>query len=335
MAVVLYRCDVCKREKEYVRIIDGIENINRCTITHGCRGSLYQIDLMSDFTQAGVSTPVFGLDEWLPRRVLYDHTQVIARSTWTIPHNLGTTPAISVFVNIPTETDINNMVEISPTDVIIVDSNNIMLVFDRQWSGVAQLVARQSPPDILSSTTIESASIRSRRQISIGGEITIATRVPTIGTCANVGIMVSFTTATGNTEQHLYSNVSESLLNSVSPWSDFDSVVIKGKIYTVRSYQGIYQSIQDDIVGNGSTFTYDTITECSGSPPNTRSIEKNEVLLLMSNPPFATVDKDTGIYVDVTDITPTMNQFALVYDNGEFFIDEAAIKTIYPAIRNI
>ncbi len=70
MAIVVYKCDVCKREKEYIRNVEGIEKIQRCTITHGCRGKLFQVELLPDYIRASSSARVLGLDEWRERKVL-------------------------------------------------------------------------------------------------------------------------------------------------------------------------------------------------------------------------------------------------------------------------
>ncbi len=339
MAIVVYKCDVCKREKDYQRNVEGIEKVQRCTITHGCRGKLFQVKVLPDYIRGTAPVAVAGLDEWRQRKVLFDHKQTIARDSWNITHNLGTFPSISVFVNIPVEGDTENLVEIQPIDTIIIDDNNMKLVFDRPWSGIAQLVARQSDPDLLKPfTNITTAAATELQQISIGGEIAIATRVSSIGEDPVIGLTVSYTNTQNVVIENLYADVNEALTNSVSPWDDFNKVVIKGKIYTIRSYYGIIPAIRDDTVGPGSTFNYTGVTpSLSGSPPSTtsRTIQKDEVYVLFADSPFNTVDKDTLQYIDVADITSTQNTFALLYDSGEFFAQKDVIRSTYPPIRKI
>ena len=114
MAVVVYKCDVCKREIQLQRKIRSLESIGRCTITNGCRGSLYQIDLLEDFVRGALPDPVSGLDDWQQRKVLHNHEQAIERDEWIIEHNMGSFPIVSVFVDRPIEGDLENREEITP-----------------------------------------------------------------------------------------------------------------------------------------------------------------------------------------------------------------------------
>ena len=149
MSIVVYRCDVCTREIELQKNPNGVETIQRCKITHGCRGKLYQVDVLPDYIRGSLPDNVTGLENWVQRRVLSDHTQSIERSEWTVTHNLGAFPSYSVFVDRPLVDDLEHREEITPTDVEIVDSNTLILKFDRNWSGIAQFVARASDPQLL------------------------------------------------------------------------------------------------------------------------------------------------------------------------------------------
>ena len=99
MAIVVYKCDVCKRDIELEQNIKGLENIQRCTITHGCRGKLYQTKVLPDYVRGRLPDQVAGLDDWRQRTVLYNHEQTIESDSWLVNHNLGTFPSVSVFVN--------------------------------------------------------------------------------------------------------------------------------------------------------------------------------------------------------------------------------------------
>ncbi len=337
MAIVVYKCDVCKREKQFQRNIHGIEKVQRCTITHGCRGKLFQTRLLTDFIRASAPEPVLGLDDWRQRKVLYVHTQSIARDTWIVPHNLGTFPSISVFVNMPIDGNLDNVTEIIPTDIIVTDENNMVLKFDRAWSGLAQLVARQSDPNLLKPfTRITDTTLQELQQISNIGEIAIATRVSTVGVCSNIDLVVSYNTTQNTVVEKIY-NLSDNSTSTTSSWGDFKTVVIKGKIYTIRSYQGIYSAMQDETVGSGSTFKFTDIVSCpTGSPltvPQRRPILQDEVYILFANAPFDVVDKFTDRYIDVFDVTENKNTFSLLYDTSEFFAQKNIIQNIYPLIR--
>jgi len=332
MSIVVYKCDICKREKEFRRNIEGLEKVQRCTITHGCRGKLFQTGVFPDYIRASAPDRVNGLDEWRQRKVLHNHTQSIARTEWLIEHNLGTFPAISVFVNIPIEGNPDNTEEITPTDTIVIDNNNITLRFDRSWSGIAQLVARQSDPDLLRPYTRTTLVTTALQQISNLGEIAIATRVSTVGESPEVSLIAAYTTTQNTIINKTYS-VSDNLLSTVSPWNDYDKVVIKGKIYTIRSFQGVGQEMHDETISSGSTFRFTNIIDNLGSPPTSRTILQDEVYILFASAPFAIIDKAADRYIDVYDVTETENIFALLYDSGEFYAKTDIIQDTYPAIR--
>lgn len=338
MAIVVYKCDVCKREKEYQRDIEGIEKVQRCTITHGCRGKLFQVNLFDDYVRASVPDRVLGLDDWRQRRVLYNHVQSIARDNWVIEHNLGTFPSISVFVNIPIEGNPENIEEIVPEDTIIVDDDNMVLVFDRAWSGLAQLVARQSDPNLLKPfTRTVGLDAQVLQQISNNGEIAIATRVDSVGICSNVDLVVRYTTTQNTVVEKTYT-APDNLLDSTSTWRDFDNVLIKGKIYTIRSYQAVYSDMLDETVASGSTFRFTGIVTnptCSPIDSTPRTVAQDEVYVLFASEPFDTIDKITDKYIDVFDITELENTFSLLYDTGEFFADTTIIQDTYPPIRQV
>lgn len=336
MAIVVYKCDICKREKEFQRNIEGLEKVQRCTITHGCRGKLFQSGEHPDYIRATAPDRVLGLDEWRQRKVLHNHTQTIARSEWTIEHNLGTFPSISVFVNIPVEDDLDNVEEIIVTDTIVIDENNIKLTFDRSWAGTAQLVARQSDPDLLRPFTRQAITTTELQQISNVGEIVIASRISTVGENSNIDLVARYST-TQNTIVNKTYIVSDDVVDSTSTWRDFEKVVIKGKIYTIRSYSGIGQEMYDEIISSGSTFRFTGIVDYSGVPMDTtvRDIQQDEVYILFASEPFTSADKLTDQYIDIFDITETENAFSLLYDSGEFFAQRTIIQNIYPLIRSV
>lgn len=65
----------------------------------------------------------------------HDHDQSVAASTWNIEHNLGTmTPVLDTFI------DFEGAVrKILPADVIVVDANNVQVVFTTPRSGKVAL----------------------------------------------------------------------------------------------------------------------------------------------------------------------------------------------------
>jgi hypothetical protein len=331
MAIVVYKCDVCKREIERIRNPKGLDTIQKCIITHGCRGKLYQIKVLEDYSRGSFPEDVSGLDNWLQRKVLYNHNQAIERTEWIITHNLGTLPAIQVFVNRPIEGNEDNQEEIQPLDIILVDNNTIKVVFDRKYAGIAQLTTRQSDPNLLNPVTPTSTAETTFQQISNNGEITIATRISTVGTNVNTNIKLLFNTTQGSTPTISFNADDQPALDSA--WNDFNTIILKGKIYTVRSFNAITSEMTSGIIGNGSTFVFSAIDPISTQA--FRNITSDEVILLTANSPYSTFDKIVDKYVDVSDSSSDATVFDFFYDSGEFFVQSTIIQSIYPHIRSI
>ena len=291
MTLVVYKCDVCKREKQYIQNPDGLETIQRCTITHGCRGKLFQTDLHPDYIRSSTPRRVLGLDEWRQRKVLYNHTQSIARDEWLVEHNLGTFPSVSVFINIPIEGDLENTEEVIPTDTVVVDENNLLLKFDRPWAGLAQLVARQSDPNLLQPYTRVVEAETTLQQISNGGEIAIATRVSSIGESSDISLVTRYTTTQNTIIDNTYTVSDTPENDSTSSWADFNKVVKKVKIYTVRSYECIIMlEMVDDNMRSGSTFSFTGIIDYKDIN-DTRERKRDEVYILFVSTPFPNSNK--------------------------------------------
>lgn len=252
MTIVDYQCDTCKRTVEIIRNIRGLDTLQRCTITLGCRGRLYQIGLHQDFTRAAIPDDVNGLDNWQQRHVLFNHEQAIKSNIWTIKHNLGTFPSISIFVDKPTSDDLLNQEEIIAQDVEIVSPDITILHFDRAYSGIAQLVARSSDPQLLQPITITDSQLTDDPvQISNGSRIAFATQLSKFGTGSKFNIVLEFTNSTG--AKFLFSYSSSLTLNGTG-WSDTNRIIFKGKVYIVREFIPLINEMITGLIDNGTTF---------------------------------------------------------------------------------
>jgi hypothetical protein len=326
MSIVVYKCDTCKREIELQRNIHGLEHTYRCNITHGCRGKLYHQRLLLDHIRENLPVDVVGLDNWVPRKILFNFIQTIERNEWTINHQMGTNPMVSVFVNQPIEGNPDNLVEVTPEDVIIVDKNTIIVKLNRPWSGIAQLVGRQSDPTILDTTTIQPTdAVVPPYQISVNGTITVATRVSSLGDPESIPFNVEYRTP-GSTTAVNYNAVSPTIH---SPWSDANRITLKGKVYTVRTFYALLSDMASGAIGSGSTFRFVDVLDGS----EYREIQRDEIVVLLAQPPYQTVDKITDKYIDVSSITEETNTFALYYNRGEFFALSQVAQNVYPHIR--
>lgn len=335
MTIIVYQCDTCKREIEKIQNRKGLEVINRCTITQGCRGKLYQTKVLPDFIRNSLPNDVTGLTNWSPRKVLLNHTQTIEKDVWVIElePGMGTAPIVSVFVNRPTNTDSNNQEEITPS-TISYTVDTVTLTFDRPWSGIAQLVSRQSAPTILSTTVTQTDTSSDYVQISNNGEITIATRVTSDDNNSLVGISMTFDSATGTDITSNY--VADNQPSTNSAWVDYNKVIIKGKIYNVRSFSGLTSEMVTGTINNGSTFLFDGI-DWNGADSDTtyETLQKEEAIILLSSEPHESIDKIFDKFIDVSLVTADSNQFGFHYNDGEFFADPSIVQTLYPLIRKV
>lgn len=333
MAIVVYRCDTCKREIELQRNIEGVEHVGRCNITHGCRGKLYQVDLHPDYIRGSLPDSVSGLDDWRGRKVLHNHQQAVERTEWTIVHNMGVVPSVSAFGDRPIEGNLKNRVEITPTDTVIVNDNTIKLVFDRPWSGIAQLVARQSDPDLFKPVIREQVAVESPLQLSAEGEITIATKVGTISPTTNIILDITYATPTNTDLTVQYT--ADTAPSILSPWVDYDEgIIVKGSIYTVRSFNALIPEMTTGAILSGSTFKFTGI-DTTGTGTATVAINPGDVLILLADSPFEAVDKIVDRYIDVTDVSASKNPNGFYYNGGEFFADPTVERSVYPHIRSV
>jgi hypothetical protein len=326
MAIVIYKCDTCKREIELQRNIRGLEHVGRCNITQGCRGKLYQKKLLQDHIRGDLPDPVSGLDDWRQRKILHNHIQPIERDEWIIKHGLGVVPVVSVYGDRPIENDPDNQVEVTPVDIVVVDIDTIKLVFDRPWSGAAQLIGRQSNSNLLRS--IEAVETAPAIQMSIGGELTIATKQSS----PIVNISIDFSTPSG-TVNVVYAVDDQPAL--VSPWSGerYDHVIIRGNVYSVRSFNMIVPDMTTGVIVSGSTFQivgYDDDNDETFDP-----LIKNEMLVLLAAEPYDDTDKITDKIIDAYSVSASQNPFGFYYDNGEVYAEQAVAQKIYPFIRSV
>lgn len=142
MSVVAYRCTVCSRVAELIENPLGLDRIDRCTITHHCSGRLVQQSKKPEYSVGKPAAPILGLNDWLQRVVFYEHKQLLAKSVWTVYHNLGSNPSIQAFI----KTGARQLVEADPDTYTIkfINKNIITVDFGTTNTGSIHCVARDS-----------------------------------------------------------------------------------------------------------------------------------------------------------------------------------------------
>lgn len=274
MAVVGYKCSTCKRTINLIQNKAGLDWVGNCNVTLGCRGQLIQQEVFQDYIRGSLPPDVIGLKNWVQRQVLFNFTQTVSRQTWVITHNLGILPSVQIYVNQPISGNEENLVEILPTNIVYNSDDVLTLTLPAAYIGIAQLIGRASNPDILNPrqrpapvTTVPTL------QLTNEGEITIATRISTIdiplglvnpvtglpNAMAGLTLTMSFTPSTGSPITVGY--VASNILSELSPWSDTNRVLFKGKVYTVRTFNVQTGNVQ---IPNGSAAALTGITLPSG-----------------------------------------------------------------------
>lgn len=341
MTVIVYQCDTCNRTIDLPQNKKGLEVIQRCVITDGCRGKLSQIKVQRDFVRGEFPAAVDGLDDWSQRKLLYTHTQGVQLDTWTVEHNLGVFPSIQVFVERPVVTttttttaipcELRNyeeatteLIEITPEDIITVDVNKFIVVFNKPEAGVVQCVARSSKPVIINQRITAVAEVQPF-QLTKNSSLTLAT----ISNAATVDVELEFITPTGSVLSSVFTV--DNVVSVNSPWfsGGVTNAYINANKYVIRDLNLLSSPSSPAFAGlgvpSGSSFYIKTID----SVP----LADNEVYMLLANQPLEVVDRLTTKIIDPSTIGLTESANSFYYDNGQLFAYDNLIESIYPPIR--
>lgn len=324
MAVVIYLCDTCDREIMIPRNEEGLEHIGRCNITLGCRGKLLQQKVLEDYQRGRITEPVSGLDDWHQRKVLHIHDQTVKSTEWIVKHDFGTNPMIVAYTDDPINE--GEREERVPDNIEILSPDILKIIFDEQYSGIAHLIARQADPDMFTPVEDEAEEEESIIRASYSSELTIATRISTLGEATIFRVRLTYLSDDGSTFDVIY--LVDDVPSATSPWSDYDKISTKGKLYTVRSFNFIATEMADGgRITSGSNVYMDEIDNGDGT---LRSINPEDVLILLANDPYKSVDKNPNIYIDASETVE--NKTSIVYDRGSLYAGPNIVRNIYPPI---
>lgn len=311
MAIIRYKCDTCDREIEIPQNKRGMETFGRCSITDGCKGKLQQLEVLPTFLLGGLSSDVEGLNNWIPRKVLYKHNQTFPRKVWKIVHSLNTEPTIQTHVY-----DGGIFREITPLEINTIDKNTSEVVFDVAYNGIAQCIARST--NVTQPVSIESLSSEDDLvQLTSSNKLIFATTktMPS-------QLKINWVTVSESTTNVISYDVTVNANSSILSWGGITKVLIRGKFYSLYNLD-ITPPVE---VANGSSFF---ITETSEAPFN-----KNEYVALLTNSPFSIYDKILTKYFDLSTLVD--EETALSYtllQAGDMFVLESKLETAYPPIK--
>lgn len=314
---VVYECDVCNRRMRTPANKYGLEVMQRCTITHNCRGKLHRVTNIGTINNTPAFPPeVPGVIDWYQRQLLYTHTQHIPSNTWVIKHDLGGSVLVHPYVNQLADGEMQ-LTKATATTTII-DQNTIQLTFSEVVTGSAQCVALSSQT---TSVTTSEQSAQYMQLSGVGGVITVATLVDS----PVVSIGLSFGSSSQGATVITYSGLTNTV-PSGSPWVGATRVLLNGKQYTVRSFNVTQTApapayFNAGAIVNGSSVTFDAL---NGAP-----LSPGEGIILLGSAPYAYVDRINNRYVDMAYTS------GMFYADQTLFVPQALIKTVYPHILNI
>jgi len=314
MSVVKYNCDTCHREVSRRRNLEGLEVSGKCVITKGCRGSLHQVEILQDYIRGEPTPEVSGLTDWTPRKAVHDHTQTVKKAVWDITHEMGIVPTVSVF----TVDQLGQTVEDTPEDTITVDGNTTRLVFPYPKSGFAQLITTNTKPTVIEEDT---TVVVNDVQATNNGELTIAT----ISDAAQLIITLGF--VLNDTTDRTFEYAVDDVPSVNSPWSDYNKILLDGRVYTVRSFNVNVAALSPVLLDNATM----TFTIVDGIPIETFG---EDAVILLGSAPFDPVDKNVSQYTPVP-INPVDLETNPYYDSGEIIIRQETLVSVYPRILKI
>ena len=350
MATIDYKCDTCKRELTLTENAQGMTVFAKCIITEGCKGTLYKTARSENITRNVNDFPpaVSGLNDYVQRRAFYQDLINITANPWKINHNLGVSPAVTVYLF-----DNNDQpVELAPNNYVvsIVDKDNIEILFnDGPQRGIVHLVARSSVPRDVN-TIPDQASLF---QVSRDGWMDFAS-VSVIDTDVGLRFLtgddldLEITLQIPSSESVTVSGENrylEDQLNSGSPWLGWDQVLLRKRRNFSTKNMLITQPFADAFgsegilsladIPDGSSFQINQIRyreTSSGYVSEYMPIEPRSLVLLLANEPFSLVDKIRDQIIDVGELALSDNGRFFVF-GGEVFIDSSNIERIYPRLE--
>ncbi len=321
----VYQCNVCKRKIRVANNSAGLSILPNCKITNNCLGKLHKINKINDIISTPAITPeVTGLQDWLPRKILYNHTQSISSNVWLIKHNLGNNPTFDVMVNIR-----NILTPITPL-IELINKDTSLLTFDKPYTGIAQAISL--------STNTKNQTIEYSLPVNDNIQISNDTGLITFGTLSaatNVVVELTFTTLSGSTRTLQYTC---GLPSSTSPWVGTNVIYVNKSHYYVRSIDVIKNSTNSHWFSIGeiplsSQFVISKIIVNDIIQP----FEYDSLLILLANRPFNYPDKkyDVIIYPDPTIFTPDVSNQYFSLNSGKILTSIDNIRPVHPQIQII
>lgn len=346
MSTQIFKCDKCDKSIELKTNDSGITTLQRCIITKNCSGNLHLTSNNKYNTKIKTNALAeYGHVKKIPVLVQY-FTQETLASKWKIQNRTGVDVYVVVYDN--TGNKINNSAY-----TYTVTSDEVNIVFQTPMNGTASIHNRGGvsvkKETMLNDTTSKAITndsiitlavptlITTKNYIDTNGNTVLSALVPPVTPILN-DILIEIRLDKPNTEpvfciERFKFNTDRSIV-----WGDVDEVLIKSR----RNYNLIFKDLtklgafmntelklEDVPLGSFITFLRISYT---GNILDLETVRPENLLLLLTNPPYNRMDKDYNNLIDIGDIS---------IDSGHIFLDKNRnwvcniddIENTYPPIR--
>lgn len=319
MAVVVYKCDTCKRVVELPQHKEGMDTVGRCVITDTCKGKLRLIKIKQSFVSGKIPKIEENLNDWIARKSLFTFNQNVAVQRWKVKHNLNANVSVQVYTIAQTPQGADVLVENTDNVITIVSANELYIDFPFSKKGTVQCISRSTALESLTDVVVPVDSKAQYQQVSVGSVITIATPDSVIVAPSLTGVITFLSPSTAvvvDTSDVTF--VSHSVLaQPLSPWRSFKKATIAGITHTIWSVVVPFKNIPDN-----SPFSL-SLTGFA-IPPG---------VFLISATPHTQYDISLTKYINLSAVSTNENAVAVTYTTtSEFYIAEQTITNTYPQI---
>lgn len=307
---IVFKCDTCDREIQIPQNKKGLDTVGSCVITTNCKGHLFQIGKKENVLQIPIPVPEkTGLQDWIPRKLLFNFEQLTPQRQWTVTHNLGVKPSLQTFINVD-----GSLEEVTPLEINHLSAFTTIITFSNQQSGIVQCIARSTStltPQSIVALDPEPTFI----QIMTGNELTLAT----IFADTELTLGVTFLNPDNFAPLGAAIPVKFTIpVSFLSAWKEHQYVFFNDRLFTVRS-ANMQEVIATNQIPNNAAFYFSTPSALT--------------YILLSKSPFTNNDKDANNILDLSLIS-TSSSPELVYQNsGVMYCDTTLIKSVYPPVR--
>lgn len=348
MATIKYQCSVCKRNVELLEKPSGLNVFSKCIITNGCKGKLNKLSRNPDSQREVFPPPDDGLQDFTQRKSFYKHTQDLQNTVWKVNHNLGVAPVVEVYVN---NNGLLQPLNFDQYQIKIIDKNNLQVVLPTVQSGMAHCIARST----VQSFDYNSIIPEKMFQVTTGGLFAFAfpryithftvnppSPTPTLPVDTETPprpIRIEVSLIQPNSEEVICTETIPNAINNETPWKGWNEILLRKrrnydiKIKSIFDFKRTLQldTITKGDIAEGTQIRFLRVDYGTGA---LQPIEQDNVLLLLSNPPFNSIDKITNQIIDTGYVLFSKNDY-FTYSKGEVYTNINNVESIYPIIEKV